>query len=43
MTWLARNPGESWRGGERRGPEPSQMGIHRNLNIGTESRVHYSR
>ena len=26
-------------GGERRGPEPSQTGIHRNLNIGTESRV----
>ena len=26
-------------GGERRGPEPSRTGIHRNLNIGTESRV----
>ena len=25
-------------GGERRGPEPSRTGIHRNLNIGTESR-----
>ena len=26
-------------GGERRGPETSRTGTHRNLNIGTESRV----
>ena len=33
-----KNPGESWRGGKRKGPEPSQKGIHRILKIGTESR-----
>ena len=29
-------------GGVRRGPETSRTGIHRNLNIGTESRVQIS-
>ena len=37
-----KNPGESWRGGGKEGPEPSRKGIHRNLNIGTESRVNIS-
>ena len=32
-------PGRISEGGKRRGPEPSRTGIHRNLNIGTESRV----
>ena len=34
-----KNPGEYWRGGGRRGPEPSRTGTNITLNIGTESRV----
>ena len=37
-----KHPGDSWRGGDRKGPEPSQKGIQRNLNIGTESIVNLS-
>ena len=34
-----KEPGRLLEGGKRRGPETSRTGIHRNLNIGTESRV----
>ena len=37
-----KNPGDSWMGGKRKGPKPSRKGIHRNLNIGTESRGNLS-
>ena len=41
MLWRART--RVTLGGEKRkGPEPSRKGIHRNLNIGTESRVNHS-
>ena len=41
MPWRASNPGESWRGGEGE-TRTITDGKHRNLNIGTESRVQIS-
>ena len=39
MSWRARNPGESWRGGKG-GTRTITDGKHSKLNIGTEPRVH---
>ena len=33
-----KKPGESWREGKRKGPEPPRKGIHRIIKIGTEYR-----
>ena len=38
MPWRARNPGESWKGGKG-GTRTITCRKHRNLKIGTESRV----